>query len=216
MSYKIDDASEIWKDIKGYEGLYQVSNLGRVKSLPRVIDRKTKGKRQTEGQILNPWKRGMKGGEYLCVEIWEKTYSVHRLVAQAFIPNPENKEEIDHINRNRFDNRVENLRWATRIENQNNPLTKEHRKNIAKKGEDAWRWMKRGAENGKSKAVEQYDMEGNYIATFESVREAGRITGVGYRGIAMVANGTTRCGDKIVRHHKAGGYIWKWKKEYNN
>lgn len=95
-------------------------------------------------------------------------------------------------------------------------FTKLQTKNIAKKGEDAWRWMKRGAENGKSKAVEQYDMEGNYIATFESVREAGRITGVGYRGIDMVANGTTRCGDKIVRHHKAGGYIWKWKKEYNN
>ena len=96
---------EIWKDIPGYEGLYQVSNLGRVKSLCRK-----------SGEMTQHIKKG-----YCVVYLYKnkmtRTLSVHRLVASAFIPNPDNKPQIDHIDRNRTNNDTSNLRWATASEN---------------------------------------------------------------------------------------------------
>ena len=97
-----------WKEIKGYEGLYEVSNMGEVRSLPR---------QGTKGRILKQHER--KG--YLRVALTKdhKTTwcSVNRLVAEAFIPNPNNLEQVDHINSNRLDNRAENLQWLTRQDN---------------------------------------------------------------------------------------------------
>lgn len=100
---------EEWKDIKGYEGLYQVSNEGRVFSI-----RKNK--------LLSPVKNKKSG--YIQVSLNKNTHLVHRLVAEAFIPNTENKPVVDHINTIRTDNRIENLRWVTQKENNNNPITK--------------------------------------------------------------------------------------------
>lgn len=107
--------NEIWKDIKGYEGMYQVSNLGRVKSLGisgcSNICLKDK--------ILNPSfdrKNGYKRA-CLCKSGNEKRVGVHILVANAFIPNPENKPQVNHINGDKTDNRVENLEWCTCMEN---------------------------------------------------------------------------------------------------
>lgn len=101
---------EIWKDIKGYEGLYQVSNFGRVKSL----------KYSTEGKIL---KGRHTGKGYLSVALFRnsvrKSTCIHRLVAQAFIPNPENKPEVNHIDENKLNNNVSNLEWVTPKENSN-------------------------------------------------------------------------------------------------
>lgn len=116
--------TEIWKDIEGYEGKYQVSNLGRVKSL----NYKRSGKEQC--LELSPDKDG-----YLMVCLYKnerkKLARVNRLVAIAFIPNPEGKPEVDHINNktgnkaaNRMDNRAVNLRWVTSIENKNNGQSK--------------------------------------------------------------------------------------------
>lgn len=101
---------EIWKDIKGYEGLYQVSNLGNVKSLHY--------NHTNENRLL--YKDTNKG--YLRCIIKGKHYSIHRLVAQAFIPNPHNLSQVNHINGEKSDNRVENLEWVTAKENTNHAL----------------------------------------------------------------------------------------------
>jgi len=109
---------EIWKDIKDFENMYQVSNLGRVKSLPRIIMRKD-GKKQTiKGQFLKGSK-DTKG--YIQVELKKdgkrNIKVIHRLVALAFIPNVENKEQVNHIDGNKENNCTSNLEWCTCQEN---------------------------------------------------------------------------------------------------
>lgn len=103
---------EIWKDIEGYEGLYQVSNLGRVKSL----NYKRSGK---EG-ILTP--TPIYGG-YMHINLYKngkpKPYLIHRLVAQSFIPNPNNLPEVNHKDENKENNSVDNLEWCTSKYNAN-------------------------------------------------------------------------------------------------
>jgi len=98
-----------WKVIEGFDGKYEVSNYGEIKS------------KYGKGKIL---KSGLDTGGYYSLILSKngktKRHLVHRLVAQAFIPNPENKKVVDHINRIKHDNRVENLRWASQFENQHN------------------------------------------------------------------------------------------------
>lgn len=123
---------EEWKDIEGYEGLYQVSDWGNVKSLDRIITKIDGIKQFNKSKILK--KTEDKNG-YLFVALGAKSKNkkVHRLVAQAFIPNPENKPEIDHIDGNPQNNNIENLQWANRRENINNPITIERMKQNALK-----------------------------------------------------------------------------------
>ena len=102
---------EIWKEIQDYEGLYEVSNLGRVKSLP-----KARYKRPKE-IILTPRKHPYKFVN-LSKDSKVSTKSIHRLVANAFIPNPNNKLTINHIDCNPSNNCVSNLEWVTPLENQ--------------------------------------------------------------------------------------------------
>lgn len=109
--------TEIWKDVIGYEGLYQISNLGNIKSLDRVLKNRW-GNYIRKGAVmaLNMCNR------YAAINLfvnWKfKHCKIHRLVAIAFIPNHENKPEVNHINGNRYDNRAENLEWVTTSENE--------------------------------------------------------------------------------------------------
>ena len=127
---------EIWKDIEGYEGLYKVSNMGRVKSCPRITTESGFCCKFLVGGILK-YKYNDNGYPYVILtgigqyekdnkHKKEKKFLVHRLVAKAFLQNPDNKPYVDHINCDITDARVDNLRWVTHRENMNNPLTKYH------------------------------------------------------------------------------------------
>ena len=198
------ETEEIWRSIEGYEGLYQVSSLGRVRSLNRY-EICNGGTRLRKGRVLKPvtQNRG-----YLQVNLnrdgKQKMFLVHRLVGMSFqdiVGECKPEFEIDHKNTQRQDNRADNLHWVTRKENQNNPLTKQHQSN-AHKGENNPLYGKFGKYNPKSKAVVQYDLQGNLIAEFEGLRDAERQSGIWNQSIAACCKG---------KQKTAGGYIFRYK-----
>ena len=188
---------EIWKDIKGYEGLYQVSNLGRVKSLDKYVNCKNNHKRLIPGKILAPEVGGknykIEGYGYYHVMLYKErkgsSKNIHRLVAETFVinPDPENFKEINHIDENKLNNRADNLEWCNRkINNHYSKVTE--RLNESKK-----------------KAVDQYDMDWNFIQTISGVREAARIVG------AKCHDNISRCCNGEQKYCK--GFKWKWHEE---
>ena len=175
---------EVWKDIPGYEGLYQVSNLGRVKSLERY-----KPNKQCVPEKIKTLSKKSNG--YLFLQLYKdnkaKNRYIHRLVAEAFVENPNGKETVNHINGNKHDNRAINLEWNTYTENNKHAYTtglndETHRRN--RKG---------------STAVSQYDADMNFIKTYPSMREAERQTGIDARCISI----------GIKKGWKYGGFVWK-------
>lgn len=144
--------SEEWRAIDGFEGLYEVSNFGNVKALDRYI-LNNGGMQHRKERILKP--HTQKSGHLVVVLCKDgKTYprTIHRLVADAFIPNPENKPVVDHIDTNPANNNVGNLRWVTVQENCMNPLTRIHNSE-SKKGHKCY--LKHHSEETKRKLSEQ-------------------------------------------------------------
>ena len=183
----------IWKVIDGFEN-YEVSNTGLI----RVLGHASKYvKKRYEGQypkILKPrydedgyLRIGLQQGQ-LTGEKNRKHVYVHRIVANTFIDNPENKTTVNHINGRRDDKRVENLEWCTMKENRQHSL-----KNLSPK-------------IPRARQVNQYDMEYNLIATFPSTSAAGRVFGVDHSMIAYTCRANqTR---EIKKSYK--GYIWEY------
>ena len=166
--------NEIWKDIKGFEGHYQVSNLGRVKSLKRGKERILKPGRDTYG--------------YLRVILWKnnkmKMCYIHRLVAQAFLPNPQNLPQINHKNEDKTDNKVENLEWCDSRYN-NNYGTRTQRQ-VEKL----------------SKPVIQFTKDGKLVKEWKSTHDVERNLGYSHGHISSCCNG---------RYKSAYEFNWKYK-----
>jgi hypothetical protein len=168
---------EIWKDIKGYEGYYQVSNAGRVKSLPRRLERRGRWHMNIRERILKP-AINRKGYERirLCVQMQERDFSVHRLVAEAFLPNPESKPEVNHINCNKADNRVDNLEWATTKENVTHAIANNLRRGL--KGERSAKAMLTNAQAAELRA--------KYGSRKMTIRELSNETNISYTVVQKI------------------------------
>lgn len=188
---------EIWKDIPNYRGIYQVSNLGRVKSFNYMNTGKEK--------ILKP---GTNEKGYLFVSLAkegrQKYYRVHRLVLMTFQPVENMSQlEVDHINTVRSDNRLENLRWVTIKENNNNPLTRKHNSE-AHKGEKHYMYNKFGVKHHSSIPVVQLTLDGEIVEIYGSSREAERG--------GFTQSNIIRCIKGKLKKH--GGYKWEYLYKY--
>ena len=169
---------EEWKPVKGYEGKYMVSNMGRVKSL----NYKRTGKEEILKASDNSY-----GYLYvnLCKDGKGKWYRINRLVAQAFLENPQNLPEVNHKNEDKTDNRVENLEWCSRSYNLNyGTRNKKAGKKIAEKN---------------SKPIFSVDKESGLIMWWQSAHEAERCTGINNSNIIQCCKGKLK---------SAGGHIW--------
>lgn len=195
----------IWKDIYfirndkiyDYRGFYKVSNAGDIKSLHGKNERIIK-------QFINN-----KG--YYIVNLHKKNnvkkITVHSLVAHMFIENLENKPEIDHIDGDKSNNNVKNLRWVTRKENLSNVISKERHKKAMKNREITDEWKKnisnatQGSKNPRAKKIIQYDLSGNLIKVWDYIKQASEELLINKSGIINCCRG---------KNKTAGGYIWRY------
>ena len=172
--------NEIWKPIKGYEGLYEVSNCGNVRSLDRdIVKYNVLTKRDNvlhiKGQIMKPSIN--KYGYYrlsLSKDGIRKSYPIHRLVAETFIDNPNNLPQVNHIDENKLNNNVDNLEFITLEDNVKYSL---------------------------NQAIYKMDLDGNIIEEYPSVNEAGRQNNIFYQNIWKCCKGLRKT---------AGNYRWRF------
>ena len=170
---------EIWKDKKYYEGHYQVSNFGRVKSIKFGKERILKLRTDKKTGYLHV---------VLCKDGKVKEFTVHRLVAEAFLPNPHNYPCVNHKDENKLNNSVSNLEWCTHKYNSNygTAIQRNSQKRI----------------NGKcSKKVYQYTLDGQFVKEWESTAECDR-NGYNHGNVAACCRGELK---------KYKGFIWKYK-----
>lgn len=177
---KGDTMQEEWRAIKGWEDYYEVSNMGRVRSVGRVVKRGNDAY-SVKSRII---KIGMKNTICLCKDGKPEYHLIHRLVAEAFIPNPENLPIINHKDENPLNNRADNLEWCTYSYN------------------NSYNDLRIRAAEKFRKPVLQYSKDGKFIREWSHAREAADTLGLSKRAIYECCAG---------RSKSSGGYIWKRK-----
>lgn len=184
---------EVWKDVSGFEGIYEVSNFGRVKSCERVIMRSNGRPMNFPEKVMTP-SVNHKGYEIIDMQNHGKRSGgfVHRLVAKAFIPNPENKKTVNHKDGNKRNNHVDNLEWMTNLENMRHGFEKGLLTN-------------KYASESRKRKVAQIGTEGVVVNVFDSIQEAEDITKI--YNISAVCRGV---------RPRAGGYQWKYVDDKEN
>lgn len=167
--------NEVWKDVIGYEGLYQVSNLGNFRSLDCIRTMKNGVERPHYGQPISTYESN---DGYLMINFsnddGRKSFKAHRVVAEAFIPNPLHLQLVNHKNENKHDNRAVNLEWCTNRYNLRYGTTQ--RRRVEKIG---WK-------------VRQFKLDGTYVRTYLSMRAASRLLNIPMSGIYDNCNGKTK------------------------
>lgn len=204
---------EIWKDIPGYEGLYQASNMGRIRSLKfRHIDR------------IHIMCLGKRTDGYLCVGLSKNgkvtSKTVHRLVALTFLPNPNGYEMVNHKDENKRNNRVDNLEWCTRSYNQvySMNLHEERRKVFGNNfrnadGTNSSPFTKRGVAHTHFRKVKATSLDGTFCKVYENAAVAAVELGIKRNGNIIStckANARTDRVRKRKRGASSHGYIWEW------
>ena len=182
---------ELWKDIKGYEGCYKISNTGKVLSLKRILHTSYHNRLHVTNERILKSHITRNGYELVSLNKDNKKdrYLVHRLVAEAFIPNPKSLPQVNHKDENKLNNHIENLEWCTAKYNG------EYSRTLQK----AYAAIKR--------KVTQYTKTNVFIKTFESATYASRQTGIKQSSITLACQG---------KYKTAGGYVWKYYEDDNN
>ena len=201
----------IWRDIPGYEGLYQVSNDGKVRSL----NYNHTGKKQILKQYTN--KEGYKRIA-LSKNNKLKWYLVHRLVALAFIPNPNNWPQVNHKDENKANNYVNNLEWMSHKDNCNYGTRNErhskamkgykHTKEARNKMSKAQKGKRKGKDNPNSKPILMFTKNGDFIKRFDSVGDANE-----YLGKDRHNDNISLCARPRSKNKTAWGYKWKYEED---